>query len=242
MRPMRLASVSVNHTFPSGPAAMSLRSAAPGTAYSAMAPAGVIRPILPAPSVNHRLSSGPRAMSRRAAFGVGTGNSVTLPAGVMRATLPFPALSTSVNHMLPSGPAAMPLAPAAPAGCGNSVTAPLGVMRATLPANDSATQRLPSGPAAMAFGLLDGLGRGNSVKCGPLAGGVVVVVAPVTALACDVVVVFGAVVDVTAGPAVACAPGTGVTPAASLVVVVPPGPDATFCFLPPLGEATARAM
>src|SRR5690348_8303361 len=100
---------------------MYLRSAAPATGYSVIAPPGVIRPIFPAPSVNHRLPSGPRAISRRDAFGVGTGYSVMTPAGVIRATLALSLLSASVNHMLPSGPAAIPLVAATP-GWENSVT------------------------------------------------------------------------------------------------------------------------
>src|SRR6201999_2418064 len=47
---------SVNHTLPSGPAAIPYGEPDPGSANSVIAPLGVIRPILPAPySVNQRL-------------------------------------------------------------------------------------------------------------------------------------------------------------------------------------------
>ena len=64
MRPTLLPPSSVNHTLPSGPAAMlmgSLRRVV--VRNSLIAPEGVIRPILsPVYSVNQRFPSGPAAM------------------------------------------------------------------------------------------------------------------------------------------------------------------------------------
>ena len=74
IRPILLAAISVNHSAPSGPAAMPAGSlSVVGIANSVMAPAVVIRPILlPLYSVNHSAPSGPAAMPGTAA-GVGTG-------------------------------------------------------------------------------------------------------------------------------------------------------------------------
>src|SRR2546428_256625 len=80
---------SVNHTLPSGPAAMKAgRLFAVGTGNSVISPAGVIRPIWFALiSVNHRFPSEPEAMSSGSLFAVGTGNSIRLPEVLIRPIL-----------------------------------------------------------------------------------------------------------------------------------------------------------
>ena len=84
-----------------------------GTGNSVIAPAGVMRPILPARSVNQRLPSGPTVMPSGVAFAVGIGNSATSVPVVV--TLPILLPLYSVNQRLPSGPTARPLMPLASA-------------------------------------------------------------------------------------------------------------------------------
>ena len=106
-RPILLASPSVNHRLPSGPAVSAIGAdPAVGVGNSVTTPDGVIRPILFVfASANQRLPSGPVAMPSRLASAVGIGNSVITPVGVMRPMLLVP---VSVNQMLPSGPPVMP--------------------------------------------------------------------------------------------------------------------------------------
>ena len=60
IRPIFLPMNSVNHRFPSGPAAIAVGLVPVSPLYSVTTPAGVIRPILLAlASVNHRFPSGP---------------------------------------------------------------------------------------------------------------------------------------------------------------------------------------
>src|SRR5437762_2990517 len=89
---------SVNHRFPSGPAAMPEgKLEGVGTGYSVTTPPVVIRPmLLPANSVNHRLPSGPAVMSTGPPP---AGYSVMAPSVVIRPMLLPP---YSVNHRFPS--------------------------------------------------------------------------------------------------------------------------------------------
>ena len=78
---------------------------APGSAYSVITPAVVIRPILlPLDSVNHSAPSGPAVMSARNASGVGSGYSVSWPSLVSR---PIALPRSSLNHSAPSEPSTM---------------------------------------------------------------------------------------------------------------------------------------
>src|SRR5712691_8975819 len=95
---------SVSQMLPSGPAVIPSEASKLENLISLMAPAGVMRPILPIdPSVNQTLPSGPAVMSS-GKEAVGVTNSVIAPCGVMRATLLAP---DSVNHRLPSAPRAI---------------------------------------------------------------------------------------------------------------------------------------
>src|SRR5580692_3408091 len=92
--------LSVNQILLSGPSVipLGLASVAASVISSTTAPAGVMRPILPAiGSVNQRLPSGPDVMEYGSPA---TGNSVTTPAVLARPIMPWP----SVNQMFPSGP------------------------------------------------------------------------------------------------------------------------------------------
>src|SRR5437016_194321 len=105
IRPILLASNSVNQRFPSGPEVISKLDVVAGIENSVTAPAVVIRPILLRPnSVNQSAPSGPEAMPRGAAPNVGTGNSVSTPPVVMR---PIRLSPDSVNQRAPSGPGAI---------------------------------------------------------------------------------------------------------------------------------------
>src|SRR5437762_1382884 len=83
--PILFAAASLNHTFPSGPAAIASGSPpAVGTKNSVITPAGVILPILfAAASLNHTLPSGPAVIQPIWVL-VGTENSVMTPAVVIR--------------------------------------------------------------------------------------------------------------------------------------------------------------
>src|SRR5258708_6341886 len=88
MRPIATL-VSVNHSAPSGPAVMLLRSLNPGVGIgnSVITPAVVIPPILLAAfSVNHNASSGPVVLLQGPPSPVGTGNSVKVTAIARSAT------------------------------------------------------------------------------------------------------------------------------------------------------------
>src|SRR5262245_35879926 len=104
---MLLLMYSVNHSLPSGPAAMPNGwLAGLGTGNSSNEPDVVTRPIWFALySVNHSRPSGPEAITAGSLDAVGTANSVKDPEVETRPIL-FALLS--VNHTLPSGPAAMP--------------------------------------------------------------------------------------------------------------------------------------
>ena len=136
-----------------------------GRANSVIAPAGVIRPTLPADSsVNQMLPSGPAAMLSAPLLAVGIGCSVMTPAGVM---LPIRLPPTpSANHRLPSAPAAIPCGSEEGLGRVNSVKAPEVVTRPTRLPADSANHRAPSGPAARPIGLLLAVGIACSVTVG----------------------------------------------------------------------------
>ena len=102
IRPMRSAAVSVNHSAPSGPAAMpNGPQSGVGSANSCTLPSVVIRPMRCARySVNQSASSGPAAMI----VGPQPGSSrwrVGSPPGTNR---PISPLWTIVNHSAPSGP------------------------------------------------------------------------------------------------------------------------------------------
>jgi hypothetical protein len=85
MRPIRLATSSVNQMFPSGPLAIPNGPAGAGSGNSVIAPAVVTRPIwFASSSVNQRLPSGPAVMKRGELDAVGMGRRVTSPAGVIR--------------------------------------------------------------------------------------------------------------------------------------------------------------
>src|SRR5213083_2759484 len=103
IRPMLSPSTSVNHRFPSGPAAIPHGiTPAVGMENSVKVPVGVIRPILFAEgfsSVNHRFPSGPAAISTGSLLGVGVENSVIVPDVVIR---PILLTLISVNHRFPS--------------------------------------------------------------------------------------------------------------------------------------------
>src|ERR1022692_3974485 len=180
MRPILLPWNSVNHRAPSGPASITMGTAAGvGTRYSVIAPPRVMRPILlPACSVNQRAPSGPTAIlspeysvnhSNRSGpvmttfgllLGVGTRYwLVTTPAVLMRATLLW---DHSVYQIAPSGPA--PRSQGA-RGTGYSASVPSVVM---LPISElppcSVNQSAPPGPLMMSQGSLAGVGSGNSVN------------------------------------------------------------------------------
>jgi hypothetical protein len=86
IRPILLPCVSVNHKFPSGPAAIPtglLDAVRMGN--SVIVPEGVIRPMLFAPDalwVNHMFPSGPAAIEAGNETEVGIGNSVITPGTV----------------------------------------------------------------------------------------------------------------------------------------------------------------
>src|ERR1039458_9037805 len=85
MRPILLPWNSVNHRAPSGPASITMGTAAGvGTRYSVIAPPRVMRPILlPACSVNQRAPSGPTVILPGRLLGLGRGYSVMAPAVVI---------------------------------------------------------------------------------------------------------------------------------------------------------------
>src|SRR6266496_3256808 len=88
MRPILLASYSVNHRLPSGPAVMSKLRVVEGKGNSVKTPAVVILPILLAPdSLNQRLPSAPAAIPSGVLLEVGMEYSVTAPAVVTRPIL-----------------------------------------------------------------------------------------------------------------------------------------------------------
>ena len=107
-RPIALRPVSVNQTFPSGPAVMPSGLLPVGRGNSVMMPVGVMRAILgdDGPTVNHMLPSGPAAMV--------TGNlplvrtappaSATPPVVILTIAAGF---DSNVNQRWPSAPAAM---------------------------------------------------------------------------------------------------------------------------------------
>ncbi len=162
MRPMRPGSAaSVNHSLPSGPAAMSAGSDEPDSPElnSVMSPSGVMRPIAPFErSANQRLPSGPTAMPAGSLFGVSPSvNSVTV--SVTGSKRPIaPVASVSVNHSAPSGPATMSAGWASAVKPGtsparNSVIAPAVVIRPIAPGEPcSVNHTAPSGPAVMPAG------------------------------------------------------------------------------------------
>src|SRR5688500_15724895 len=98
MRPIVLEPV-VNQRFPSGPAVISYGALISPTGKSDTTPAGVRRPIEPAP-LNHRLPPGPAAIPP-APMILGPVKVDTTPAGVMRPIELHPRL---VNQRFPSGP------------------------------------------------------------------------------------------------------------------------------------------
>src|SRR5262249_4108001 len=88
-------------------------------AYSLMAPAVVIRPILlPRNSVNHSAPSGPTVMPSGSLFAVGMGCSLMPPAGGARAVF---LVERSANHRAPSGPRVMSEGPLLAVGILRSV-------------------------------------------------------------------------------------------------------------------------
>ena len=148
----------MNHSAPSGPAAM-LWGPPPseGISNSVIKPVVVIRPILlpttqrgpgwrmQADSVNHKAPSGPVVMPQGWAFGLGRANSVILPSVEIRPIFP---LSDWVNHSAPSGPVVIPPGPLFSVGIVNSVTAPVVVVRPILP-RASVNHSAPSGPVVI---------------------------------------------------------------------------------------------
>ena len=152
---------SVNHRFPSAPAAIEDGSAAGcrPAVYDDTTPSVVIAPIPVAKSfspivtmaVNHSRPSGPAAIAS-STMTPPVSNSVTVPSGVILATALF---DGSTNHMLPSGPAVMPtgsLPGVMPAE--NSVTAPSGVTRPTFAALCAVYQTFPAASVAIRVGWL----------------------------------------------------------------------------------------
>jgi hypothetical protein len=144
--------VSVNHSAPSGPAAIPLSEAevvlplGTLTAYSVNTPDVVIRPIFPVPdcSVNQSAPSGPAAIALGLLKTMGIGNSVIVPDVVIRPILPV----ASVNQIAPSGPATIPPGVESE-GEAYFVITPDVVIRPIAECPTSANQRAPSGPAAM---------------------------------------------------------------------------------------------
>ena len=150
MRPMLWVFCSVNHSAPSGPAAIPKAFVpAVGMSCSVIAPAVVMRPILLAAcSVNHIAPSEPTAMSSGLLGWLGVLNSlVTTPAVVIRPTA-FRA-PASVNHNAPSGPATMPCGRLSAVARSVSVIDPVVVMRPIRLPNSSVNHNAPSGPAVM---------------------------------------------------------------------------------------------
>src|SRR6476620_6774860 len=86
----------VNHSSPSGPAAIAPSRAASWVGNSVMTPSGVILPTLrPVSSVNHRFPSGPTAIPNGPLPLVGIAYEVTRPVDVIR---PISLALSSVNH------------------------------------------------------------------------------------------------------------------------------------------------
>src|SRR5262249_1957962 len=170
MRPMVLPA-SVNHRFPSGPAAISPEpDRTVGKANVVITPSGVTRPIVSAASY-HKLPSGPVVILNASLSLVA--NSVTLPVGVIRPMemlvvgrpLGARIACCSMNHRLPSGPPVIPPGPDIVPGNWNSVNTPAGVMRPILLASKrpSVNHRFPSGPVVIPRGALLGVGIRYSV-------------------------------------------------------------------------------
>jgi hypothetical protein len=158
MRPTK--PLAVNHSAPSGPAAMpSTRVPAPVTGNSLKAPPVVTRPIRAVnTSVNHRAPSGPVVMSAPGALGAGIGNSVIVPPVAIRPIfLPAPSpLPRSVNHSAPSGPAVMANGALSACGSGNSVIVAVaagGARRKVASATESASiaRLLRAGPTGRPY-------------------------------------------------------------------------------------------
>jgi len=108
-----LAAYSVNHSAPSGPAAISCGPLGlVGIGYSVIAPEVVIRPILwPFSSVNQSAPSGPTVMPAGWLTGVGTSYSVTPQAlaGSSSAAIKTPCNSRTGDHRSrPPGPSPLP--------------------------------------------------------------------------------------------------------------------------------------
>src|SRR5579863_8413291 len=160
---------SVNHSAPSGPAAIPRRRALAVITGNSVTPVevpatafvGSIRPtLLGTNSRNHSAPSGPAAMLWGSPLGVR--NSVmVLVVGSIRPILP--PLLVSVNHRAPSGPAAMPTGKLLLVVIGNSVTVwVVGSIRPILLAISSTNHSAPSGPEAMPRGLELAVRMGNS--------------------------------------------------------------------------------
>ena len=127
IRPILLASSSVNQRLPSGPAAIPAGRCRPvGMGNSVMTPAVVIRPIWLPRFGEPEVAVRPGRDTSWSAAGRGDRESVMTPAVVIR---PIWLHADSVNQRLPSGPAAMPTGPLPAVGMGNSVMTPAGVIR-----------------------------------------------------------------------------------------------------------------
>src|SRR5262249_14096133 len=162
MRPILLATFSVNQRSPSG-ATVTPRKEAFGvfTGHSLIRPCKSMRPsALALVSTNQMLPSGCAAMARGSLFGVGILYSLTCPSMLMRPIWPA---SYSLNQRSPSRTTSDSGRHPGVSPCENSVTAPHGVMRATRLTCASENHTFPSGPAAMPSGPAPTVGSGNSV-------------------------------------------------------------------------------
>jgi hypothetical protein len=107
MRPMAFAEVSVNQTFPSGPAVIPAGFLPLASGKGVIAPPVVMRWTVSAAGpfpVNHRLPSGPAVMPL-GSVSTGRAKGVAVPAVVIRPIVSAAPFVT--NHRLPSGPAVM---------------------------------------------------------------------------------------------------------------------------------------
>src|ERR1035438_9330256 len=109
MRPTELKTPPVNHSSPSGPAAICPVAPSGDRTNDVTTPVVVMRPILSAGrdnSVNHKAPSGPVVIQLGEVRPLPRANSWIAPAVVMR---PIWLPMLSVNHSAPSGPAAIPM-------------------------------------------------------------------------------------------------------------------------------------
>ena len=141
----------MNHSAPSGPAAIPAGAMMLGSVKLVTVPAVVIRPIESFAEVGEpQRPVGPRRDRRPASLMLGSVKLVTVPSVVIRPIESFPQL---VNHSAPSGPATIPSG-SLMLGSVKLVTAPPVVIRPIEPFAALVNHSAPSGPAAIPSGSL----------------------------------------------------------------------------------------